>query len=46
MAHRWFLVLFIACLALASDVDPNEEDEEEPIIVKVKQGVMRGSAGM
>lgn len=46
MSNEWMAVLFLACLALAGSADPNEADEPEPVVVRVKQGVMRGSAGV
>ena len=45
MSNQWLVVLFLACLTLSGTADPNEDDDE-PVVVRVKQGVMSGTAGM
>ena len=45
MSNQWLVVLFLACLTLSGTADPNEDDDE-PVVVRVKQGVMSGTTGM
>ena len=44
MSNKWLAVLFLVSLALMGNAEPEEEDE--PVVVRVKQGVMQGSAGV
>ena len=45
MSNKWLAVLFLTSLALVGNADP-KEDEDEPVVVRVKQGVMQGSSGV
>ena len=45
MSNPWLVVLFLAYLTLSGTADQNEDDDE-PVVVRVKQGVMRGTAGV
>ena len=46
MSNQWLVVLFLAYLTLSGTADQNEDDDDEPVVVRVKQGVMRGTAGV